>query len=210
MTITTNAGNDDRLSPAQRRAAELDDTHALHQLAGEEAARLSAARRQRHRLKLVQLEAQQNVSIEVDGEERKYEAVALDFEFEEPIYDASIPSLGPYIIGNQYDECVWWPFKPKGARAGLRPRLGPGAWDAILEDGLYCIRCLWRHEKGPWPEECTHCYLTAAHRDRALDHLERQAQLWQEAGPNREQRRAQQRAARRSKGGVILPGFAGG
>src|SRR5690606_5794796 len=106
--------------------------------------------------------------------------VALEFEFDEPVYDEAVPSLGPYVIGNRYDECAWWPFKPKHARAGLRPRLGPKAWEAILDDGLYCMRCLWRHDAGPWPEDgCTHCFLTALRRQRALDHLERAGNLWQ-------------------------------
>lgn len=210
--ILTNAGIDDRLPPDVRRVVEQEDRDHLLQQQQEEAGRRAAARRTRHRFRAVPFEAQQPVSIEVaDGETRSFEnGVALEFEFEEPEYDESVPSLGPYIIGNRYDECAWWPFKPKGARAGLRPRLGPAAWAAILDQGLYCIRCLWRHQGGAWPAEgCTHCYLTADHRQRALSHIEEVGQLWEQGGPNRAQRRAMQRGVRRTKGGIVLPGMAG-
>lgn len=211
MTISTNAGFDDRLSPAERRAAALDDHHALVSMEGEEKGRRAAARRTRQRIRLVPFEAQQGVQMDVDGDGELTtfdNGVALEFEFDEPVYDENVPNLGPYIIGGKRVECAWWPFKPKGARAGLRPCLGPKAWEAILDDGMYCLRCLWRHESA-WPEDgCTHCFLTALHRQRALDHIERAGELWQTAGPNRAQRRAQQRRVKRSNGGVVLPGMA--
>lgn len=208
MTILTNAGADDRLSPDVRRVVERDDLDHQLQQQQEADGRRAAARRTRSKFRAVPFEAQQPVSIEVaDGETRTFKGVALEFELEEPVYDESIPCLGPYVVAGKWEECAWWPFKPKGARAGLRPSLGPKAWEAILDEGLYCIRCLWRHASA-WPEECTTCYLTAAHRTRVLDFLEKRGQVWQTFGPNRAQRRAQERRVKRSKGGVILPGMA--
>lgn len=207
MSISTNAGFDDRLSPAERRVAAAADLDALRDAEQERLGRRAAARRERSSLKLVQFEAQnERPTLEVDGETRVYDAVALEHEFDEPDYDESIPSLGPYVVNNRYEECGWWPFKPKGARAGLKPTLGAKAWAAILDDGLYCLRCLWRH-KSPWPEECTHCFLTAAHRNRALQHLEDVGQLWEAAQPNRAQRRSMQRKERRTRSGLVLPGL---
>ena len=208
MSISTNAGFSDRLSPEERAAAQKADHESLVQGAQEESGRRAAARRERSHLKLVQLEGQQQkVTLDVDGETRQFDAVARDFEFDEPDYDESIPSLGPYIIGNRYEECMWWPFKAKGARAGLKPTLGPKAWSAILDEGLYCMRCLWRHEHA-WPDECAHCYLSATHRERAMQHLERVGELWEAQRPNRAQRRASAKRERRTRSGLILPGMA--
>jgi hypothetical protein len=207
VTITTNAGNDDRLSPQERRvAAQHDLDHSLDQVR-EEKGRAAAARRTRQKWRALPMESQQATSVMVDGELRTFsEGIALEFEFEEPEYDDSVRNIFRHTVG-PWKETAWWPVKAPGARAGLRPPLGPKAWEAILDQGLYCMKCGWRHDE-PWPEECTHCFLTATRRTRWLEHLESVGHLWQTQGPNREQRRAQQRGVKRSKGGVILPGMA--
>lgn len=208
MTIITNAGDDDRLSPERRAVIAGQDLDAQLQQQQVSDGRRDAVRRVRHKFRAVQMEAQKQVSLEVaDGETRNFDGVALEFEFEEPEYDESVPNVFAHAIGGKWLECSWWPVRVKGARGGLRPPLGPGAWAAILDEGLYCIRCGWRHESA-WPEECKHCYLTAAYRTRMLDHIEKVGHLWQTHGPNREQRRAQRRSVKRSKGGVVLPDFA--
>lgn len=208
MTIITNAGADDRLPPSVRRMVEAEDREHQLQQQQEQDGRRAAVRRTRHKFRAIPFEGQQKVDLEVaDGERRTFDGVALEFEFEEPVYDESVRNVFRHTIGNRWLECAWWPFKPKGARAGLRPPLGPSAWAAILDDGLYCMRCGWRHDAGPWPEDgCTHCGLTALHRQRALDHIANAGELWQTFGPNREQRRAARRGVKRHRSGLVLPG----
>lgn len=205
MSILTNAGADDRLPPSVREAAELELQNEGVLQDAESRARASAARRERQQAPILPFEAQQPIRVDVaDGETREFEGMALDFELEEVELDASVPTLMPLVLA--WEECRWWPFGPKLGN-NLRPKLLPGHWEAIF-DGIYCMRCLRRHEQ-PHPQECDGCGLTATHRANAIDWMERVQVAKEQFGPNREQRRAMKRANggfRRTGGGLLLPG----
>jgi hypothetical protein len=190
MTFLTNAGVDDKIPPMLRTLLghELDEQGRTQDW---EADGKRKARDRVLDLTPRPLEAQEKIV--VDGVE--YDDAAPAFVFDEPEYDENVS----YIVARMV-ECTWWPFKPKGSRAGWRPQMGPKAWNAVY-DGYYCLRCRHRHDE-QWPEECKHCHLTAEHRSRAFQHLEDVAASAYKHGPNREQRRALQR---RSRGGVIIP-----
>lgn len=205
MGISTNAGFDD-LSPDAREAAEaqLKDDGILQD--AESRARASAARGERSAdTPILPFEAQQKIEVEVaPGQTRTYDSIALANDLAEVELDESVTTLMPFVL--RWEECKWWPFGPELGR-NLRPVMPPFCWEAILDGGVYCMRCLRRHEANP--QECPGCSLTATHRQNARDYMERVAVARETFGPNREQRRAQKRASggfRRSRGGLLLPG----
>lgn len=207
MGILTNAGSDDRISPAAREAAEaqLKDDGILQD--AEARARAAAARGERSAdTPILPFEAQQGVEVEVaPGETRTFDGVALANDLAEVELDESVHTLMPFVL--RWEECKWWPFGPRLGH-NLRPVMPPFCWEGILEAGIYCMRCLRRHAQ-PHPEECEACGLTATHRQNAVDYMERVAVARETFGPNREQRRAMKRASggfRRSRGGLLLPG----
>lgn len=221
MSFTTNAGADDRLSPAERRRAQHDLDQSGVEQDLDSVARAAALRRERPRRELLKLEAQAPMMLDMgDGEQRPFIDAALDFELEERDLDESIDSI--WEVSLRPVEDANWPFKPKRARAGIRPQLGPKGWEALLDTGSYCLRCGGRmrqpeaaercvaHEVDGCEQEhgvgasCFRCGLTPEHRSRALDYLERVAQVYHVAGPSREVRRANRRAPRAS--GLVLPG----
>lgn len=206
MGLSTNAGMSDALTPAQRRAAEAE---AANQELMQDAAsrgKLAAARREVGPKPILQLEAQEKIAVkDDDGQDQLFDGVAVTYQLEEPVLDESVPSLAPFVL--RYDENPAWPFRAPGARAGLKPVMGPSCWEAVLDACTYCIKCLSRHA-APHPAECRGCGLTATSRANAISFLEELAEVTQLPAPNREQRRAMQRAARRPSGLVLPAGVA--
>lgn len=205
MAIITNAGSDDRLSPHARAAAEAESLSQGLMQDAEVQGRLAAARRERVKAGILQLEAQGTIAVG-DGEERQeFDRMVVGYQLDEPDYDASIPTLAPYVI--EWRETPFWPLGRRvGARGGLRPVLPPKAWDALL-DGYYCLRCLRGQHDEPHIAVCPGCDLTAEHRANVLDHLEEVGEAVNIVGPNRHQRRALKRAAKGfTKSGIQLPG----
>lgn len=197
MGISTNAGFDDKLSPAARRAAEDETSNQGVMQDAEERAKQSAARREVLRAPILQLEAQQKLGVkDENGQVVEFDGIALDYQLDEPEYDESVPTLAPYVL--RWEESPFWPpsFGPQGSRYPLRPVLGPKAWELILDTGAYCMRCLARHAAAN-PAECAGCGLTAVHRSNAIEYLERAMQVRETFGMNREQRRAMKRAPKR-------------
>lgn len=206
MTITTNAGMDDALSPAARRAATDEDANQAIMQDAEARAKAAAARRDVVRAPILQLEGQSKIEVpDADGQMQSFDGIHVKYQLEEPEYDESVPTLAPFIL--RWEESPFWPpsFGPQGARYPLKPILGPKAWEAILDAGIYCMRCLKRHA-APNPAECAGCGLTATHRANAIEYLERASQVREIAAPNR----ATRRALRRRKSGLIVSGNVAG
>lgn len=227
MTIITNAGADDLASPAERRVAEAALAEVGIQQDLDHAARAAALRQEKPRREVVSLEAGSEITLDMGGgEQRTFQGAALGFELDEPDIDESVDTLAARNL--QFVEDVNWPFKPAGARAGVRPTLGPKAWHELLEIGSYCLRCLGRMRAPQVGESCLvhgdaclvlehdatvehgvggscfRCALTPTHRANALDFLERVAEVHHVAGPARDVRRAMSRKVKRP--GLVLPG----
>lgn len=216
MAIITNAGRDDRLSPRERAAAE-DDLQNLGIMQDAEAkGRAAAARRDAVGAAPVLLAPSEKVAFGEGEEQVTADRIVVGYQMEEPEYDERVPTLAPYVIEWVAED--WWPLHrqrdPKTgklSKKGLRPVFPPKAWEALIDSGMYCLRCFRRHE-APNPDVCPGCDMTNEHRENVLRHLEKVGEMMQARRTptgNRAERRAQQRG-RRSRGGVYLPGGIGG
>lgn len=217
MTITTNAGADDRVTPAERAAAELVLVRDGVEQDADARARAAALRGERPGRKMLSADAAPLELDMGDGGTRVVDDVVLSFEVEEPELGPAVDTL--WSVSTRPREDPRWPFKPAGARGGMRPTLTPGMWEAVLDQGTYCLRCFGfmrdpvegevclaavdgecDHEHGPLGT-CFRCALTPNHRARAITALEDVAVVWHEQHQPRPAPGPRQTAS-----GIILPG----
>lgn len=196
--MLTNAGADDRIDPRLRSELELRLAQDGQQ---QEIAAEGKRNAQLRRRKTTVLLPGGDSPFEVDG--RSYDDSAPAFVLDEPEYDETIPSLMPYVV--RWVHKPWWIFRKAGARFGMFPVLGPKAWSALIDHGVYCLRCLVRHADAN-PDECLGCGLTEVHRMRQLEILETVRLMHEDARPNRAQRRA---VKRQRSSGLVLPSGVG-
>jgi len=163
---------------SDRERGEHKEAAAEHDI---EQANMAAARKrmldkERVSKGILSLEAQQPVTLDLgDGETREYNDAVAAHELEIPNIDASVKCLLPLCI--RMIEDVFWPFKRKGSRVGVRPVFTEGVWEYVIDYGQYCMRCFNRHET-EFPDECEHCGLTSEHRERAMAQMEADQQMY--------------------------------
>ena len=201
MTIITNADADLRIDPAVRGRLEQEaQMQGLHQDEAE-----IGKRNARDRIREIEVRLPGADSpIKIDGEE--YVTAAPSFVLDEPDVDATVETLmADHVIQLVHKE--WWPFKPKGRTFGLFPVMGPKGWEAVLDTGTHCMRCLRQHDgMESFPEECGNCGLTADYRARVLEMLEAMKELSEDAYYGERQGAAKNAKSYRTKSGLVLPG----